>query len=319
MYGKEFKLSRIGSSRYLVNAQEKYKSLESVFKYIRFLLQHSIHKNHRVIVIGGGLVQDIGSFTSHILLRGVDWIFLPTTLLSMADSCIGAKSGINVGKYKNQVGTFHPPIKIYIVLNFLKTLPQEMILDGNGEIIKHAIIKGGGVFDYVAGHLSEIQQNERVASKIIYDSLRVKKEIVEEDELDKGRRKLLNYGHTFGHALEGYTHNTIMHGVAVSIGMDMANYISLRRGLLSQKEFDRMSRLLHANIPYTELPIKNMAAYMDYISHDKKVVDKDVFALLCRGIGKVEIVRICLDNSLRKHIQEYVGSYPVLRTRALAV
>lgn len=319
LYGTLLNLQKIGLSKYLIDVKEKNKSIESVAKYTQFLLRRGVHKNHTIVVIGGGLVQDIGSFTSHILLRGIDWIFFPTTLLSMSDSCIGAKSGINVGKYKNQIGSFHPPKRIYIILNFLKTLPRDMIFDGNGEIIKHAIIKGGQNFEYLTKHLSEIQYNKQIASRIIYDSLLVKKDIIEEDEFDKGRRKLLNYGHTFGHALEGYTKNKIMHGVAVSIGMDIANYISLKRGLLSQKEFDRMSQILHKNIPYENLPIKNMDSYMDFIWHDKKVINNEVFALLCRGIGKVEIVRVGLDNNLRRNISDYIVSYHSLRSRAFSV
>jgi len=317
MYGDMFGNANKFTSKKTIAVFERNKSLDTVQSYIRFLLRHHVKKNHMVIVVGGGLVQDIGSFTSHILLRGIRWIFIPTTLLSMADSCIGSKSGINVGKYKNQVGSFHPPHAIYIDPQFLQTLPRDMILDGNGEIIKHAIISGGKTYDYLTKHLSNIQTNTTAARDVIFQSLLVKKKIVEEDEFDKGIRRLLNYGHTFGHAIEGYTKNSVPHGIAVTMGMDMANYISVQRGLLPQKEYKRMSGLLHQNIPIAKFPIKNIDTYMDFLSHDKKVIGNEVHALLCRGIGHVESIPVKLDKKLKGDVKAYVIAYPEIRSRAL--
>jgi len=305
-------------SRKIIVSREKHKTLDTVTSYIKFLLSHKIKKNHCVIVIGGGFAQDIGSFTTHILLRGIKWIFFPTTLLSMADSCIGSKSGINVGRYKNQVGAFHPPGRIYIYTPFLSTLPKWTILDGNGEIIKHAIIKGGKAFEYLVKNLHRIQENDVIAQNVIRQSLIIKKEIVEEDEFEKARRKLLNYGHTFGHALEGYTNNKISHGISVTIGIDIANFISMKRGFLTKQEFDRISTLLHRNIPYAKLPVINMETYLDFISHDKKAIGDRVYALLCRGIGKIEIVPINLDKQLHDNLIEYIESYSKIRRRALS-
>lgn len=296
-------------SKKIFVAKEQYKSLDSINSYITFLLKHGFRKNHIFIVVGGGLVQDIGSFSAHILLRGVKWIFFPTTLMSMADSCIGSKSGINVGNYKNQLGAFHPPQRVYIYLPFIKTLSREMMYDGYGEILKHAIIKGGKTFSYITDHIQKIQEKDTIARDIIMKSLMVKKEIVEHDEFDIGQRKFLNYGHTFGHALEGYMNNAIYHGVAVSIGMDMANYISMRRGLLPEKTFTKLSKILHQSIPNQVLPIDSVSRYMDFIAHDKKVVGNTVYALLCKGVGNVIVDPIQLDTKLRKDIEAYIASY----------
>ncbi|OGG11303.1 hypothetical protein A2Z00_02385 [Candidatus Gottesmanbacteria bacterium RBG_13_45_10] len=317
LYGNSLDLKKVGISRYSVDANEKNKSLERVAVYVRFLLKNNIHKDHQIVVIGGGMVQDIGSFTCHVILRGIRWIFVPTTLLSMSDSCIGSKSGINVGIYKNQVGTFHPPDVVYIDTKFLHTLPRTMILDGNGEIIKHAIIAGGKTFEYLVKHLSDIQTDGQTAQNVISQSLQVKKEIVEEDEFDRGCRRLLNYGHTFGHAIEGYTKNAVPHGVAVTMGMDMANYISVKRRLLSPKEHDVMSSLFHRNIPYPRFPITHIDRYMDFLSHDKKVIGNTVYALLCCRIGRVESVPVRLDNELKNDIVLYSTSYEEIRNRAL--
>jgi 3-dehydroquinate synthase len=288
----------------IIIAKEANKSLEEVIKYIKFLLKNNIHKNQSITVIGGALIQDIGSFTAHILLRGINWIFVPTTILAMADSCIGSKSGINVGKYKNQVGSFHPPVAIYICPEFIKTLPESEIVNGIGEILKHGLIKGGKAFKEISKRVGNIR-NLKNAQRIIYESLLIKKRIIEEDELEKNIRKILNYGHTFGHAIEGYTDNSISHGSAVIIGMDMANYISFKRGILTQQKYLQMNRILKKYFP-DKFKLENIPLYMKFLKRDKKATDEGVSAILSRGIGKIEIIKIKFDKELEKTISEYI-------------
>jgi len=305
-YEKELTQIKLAKSVKYFSAIEKNKTLVEVNEYIEFLLENNVQKKDKIIVIGGGLVQDIGSFTSHIIKRGIEWIFIPTTLLSMADSCIGSKSGINIGKYKNQVGSFHPPIEIYIYSGFLDTLLKNDFINGIGEITKHALIKGGKAYSNLEKELEKIYSNKNAAEKIIFDSLLIKKEIVEEDELEKGIRKLLNYGHTFGHALEGYTKNKIPHGLGVLIGMDLANYISMKRKLLTQQEFEKIHALLKKFISVKSIPINNVDLYIKFLSTDKKVVENKVDAILCKGIGKIKIIRIVFDKELNNNIQSYL-------------
>lgn len=305
-YKEELKEIKLAQSVKYFDALEKNKNIKEVSKYVEFLLEKNIQKKHKVIVIGGGLVQDIGSFTCHIIKRGIEWIFIPSTLLSMSDSCIGAKSGINVGKYKNQIGSFHPPIDIYIYSGFLKSLHKNDFINGIGEITKHSLIKGGDSYSTLETELEKIHQDQKTAKKIIFNSLLIKKEIVEEDELEKGLRKLLNYGHTFGHALEGYTKNKIPHGLGVLIGMDMANYISLERKLLKEQEFNKIHQLLKKFIQIKIIPIKDLDLYMKYLSTDKKVIGNAVDAILCNGIGKIKIIRVNLDNQLKNNIKNYI-------------
>jgi 3-dehydroquinate synthase len=293
----------------LIEASEDQKSLEKVIEYINFLLENAAQKNHKILVIGGGLVQDIGSFTAHLLLRGIDWIFIPTTLLSMADSCIGSKSGINVGKYKNQVGAFHPPTEVCISPSFLDTLPQSELVNGIGEIIKHALIKGGKQYEFISKNISKLSENKKLATEIIYKSLLIKKEIIEEDELEKGIRKLLNYGHTFGHALEGYTNHKISHGIGVLIGVDLANFISLKEKLMSLSEFNKIHNFIYPFISSYEVRVTDYDIYMEYLSRDKKVIGDEVKALLSEGIGKVKIVKTKLDTKLKDYIREYFDKY----------
>src|SRR5260221_3633916 len=226
LYKKYFRDKKSYLSLKLFEGEENKKNLDEVASYIEYLLTKKIHKNHKLVVIGGGILQDIGSFTAHILLRGIEWIYIPTTLLAMSDSCIGSKSGINVGKYKNQVGVFHPPVEIYLYLPFLDTLSANEIVNGIGEIMKHSLIEGGRVFDYTKSNIKSIAHDKKVTKEIIFQSLLIKKEIIEKDEFEVRQRKILNYGHSFGHALEGYTKHKIPHGDGVLIGMDIANYIS---------------------------------------------------------------------------------------------
>jgi 3-dehydroquinate synthase len=294
---------------HILDAVEKNKTLDRAVTYVKFLLGQGIRKNHTILVAGGGQIQDIGSFAAHILLRGVPWVFVPTTLLAMADSCIGSKSALNVGKYKNQVGAFWPPSHVLIFPKFCKTLPESAVRDGKGEILKHALIGGGSTFKRLTGLLPKIPKNQTALTRIIIESLLIKKQIIEKDEFDRDTRKILNYGHTFGHALEGYTHTAVAHGTAVTIGMDMANFISVRRGLLPQKEFDMISTVLHGNIPYDTLPVRSIPLYMKYLSRDKKMTGDTVTALLCRGIGRVVQVPLKLDKQLAGDIDDYRKYY----------
>lgn len=292
----------------VITPKDSNKNLKEVTKYIEFLLRNNIHKDQTLIVIGGGLIQDIGSFTAHILLRGINWIFVPTTLLAMADSCIGSKSGINVGKYKNQVGSFHPPVSIYIFPEFLKTLPQREFINGIGEILKHALIKGGKNLKDISEQIKDIE-NIEIAEKLVYESLLIKKEIIEKDELEKNIRKVLNYGHTFGHALEGYTKHEISHGVGVLIGIDIANFISVKKKMLALSEFENIHNLIAQYTKRYHAVIKNYDSYVDFLTHDKKVIGDEVYAILSKGIGNIEIVKIKLDGTLKKYIKEYFEKY----------
>lgn len=303
-YKELFDINKYASLKVFDPVEDK-KNISEIASYIEFLLNHKIHKDHKLLVIGGGLVQDIGSFTAHILFRGIDWIFIPTTLLAMADSCVGSKSGINVGKYKNQIGSFHPPVKIFIYLPFLDTLPQAEMINGVGEIIKHALIKGSEAFNFFNKNIDHLGKDKKITEEIIYKSLLIKKEIVEEDEFEKNIRKVLNYGHTFGHALEGYTSHKIPHGIGVLIGMDIANYISVKKEILSLVDFTKIHDLIIRYTKSYEVELKDYDNYMDFLLHDKKVIGNEVYAILSKGIGKIEIMKTKVDFQLKNYIKEY--------------
>lgn len=259
-------------SLYRFSAIEKNKTFDEIGKYIRFLIQEGIQKNDKIIVIGGGLVQDIGCFTASILLRGIEWVFVPTTLLAMADSCIGSKSGINAEGYKNQIGCFHSPSAVYVNTRYLETLPKNEFINGIGEMKKHFIIDGS------------LLNGDPL---FIRESLMVKKKIIEQDYFGLGIRKILNYGHTFGHALEGYTNNKFSHGKAVLWGMNVANTISHRLKILSSTSYLKLQEYIKAE--HIDIDSERL---MEFIKRDKKIMGDFIDLIIPYEIGDVRVERM---------------------------
>ncbi|MEX2451856.1 MAG: AroB-related putative sugar phosphate phospholyase (cyclizing) [Rhodospirillales bacterium] len=259
-----------GDSVLLVDAEESNKSLEKFPGYVEYLVGKSIRRDHMLIAIGGGIIQDITCFLAATLLRGVPWCFYPTTLLAQADSCIGSKSSINSGGAKNILGTFLPPNHIQIDSVFLNTLPEHDLRSGIGEIIKVHIIDGPDSFDKIADDYDRLIDDKALLKRYIYRSLQIKKHYIEEDEFDRDIRNIFNYGHSFGHAIEAATNFSIPHGIAVTIGMDMANFVSANLGVGTEKNFDRMHPTLKKNYRgFEEYPIP-MDSFIKAISKDKK-------------------------------------------------
>ena len=215
---------------YVVEATEEAKSYEKLPPIFVWLLEEGFQRKHHLVVIGGGVLQDIGCFIASVLFRGVAWTLVPTTLLAQCDSCIGSKSSLNIANYKNQLGTFYPPHEILLDIGFLETLPEMEILGGLGEAIKLHLIEGGEAWLRLQAKLGSGRLDAKTVREIVWDSLAIKQRFIEEDELDRGVRNLLNYGHTFAHAYETATHYTIPHGIAVSLGVLSATYFSERIG-----------------------------------------------------------------------------------------
>lgn len=295
------KLSSLASHHiYFVDSIEQNKTLKECTNIINFLLKNNFKRNYKLIGIGGGIVQDLTCFVSSVLFRGVDWIFYPTTLLAQCDSCIGSKSSINVAEYKNQVGTFYPPSKIIIDLAFLGTLSKQEMMSGIGESIKVHFLDPNGDYSFIITNYEEAFKDMTVMLSVVKRSLKIKKEIIEEDEFDKSYRNMLNYGHTFGHALEAATNYAIPHGIAVTAGIAMANYFSLKKGFLSQADYDLMSTTLRKNISGYEDQIaaaKN-DIFIQSLKKDKKNVDNMVGFILTKGPGQVfkEMVDLTKEN-----------------------
>lgn len=228
-------LSCIPMDRALVlPIQEDLKNYESVKSIYDQLLTCAAKKNLHLVAIGGGILQDISGFAASTLYRGISWSFVPTTLLAQADSCIGGKTSLNYGEYKNLLGTFFPPRSIHIYSDFLKTQRLDDFLSGLGEVIKLHLLGAASVGDGLLGSIKELVTQMRSMSTEalalgVHRSLDVKRGFIIEDEFDTGRRNLLNYGHCFGHALESASKFRIPHGQAIVVGMMAANIVARNR------------------------------------------------------------------------------------------
>ncbi|MHB1128780.1 MAG: AroB-related putative sugar phosphate phospholyase (cyclizing) [Ilumatobacteraceae bacterium] len=231
----------------ILEATEDAKSLQRIIPVIDLLVQHKIRRTHHLVAIGGGVIQDITCFIASILLRGIDWHFVPTTLLAQADSCIGSKSSINLESSKNIVGTFYPPRTVWVDASFLASLGDSELRSGIGEILKVHAIDSMESFDDVAANYESMLSDPMVLRKYIRESLLIKKRFIEIDEFDTGIRNIFNFGHSFGHAIETVTNFGVPHGIAVTMGMDIACQISHARGSLPTQHLNRMREHLRKN------------------------------------------------------------------------
>lgn len=294
-----------GPSVLQIEATEVNKSLEKFPVYVSHLLDRGIKRNHVLIAVGGGIIQDIVAFIAATLLRGLRWRFYPTTLLAQADSCIGSKSSVNVGPYKNQLGTFTPPDEILISIDVLDTLDEIDVRSGVGEMIKAHIISGWDDTRSIAGDYRRLANDKRLLGHYIRRSLEIKKAKIEADEFDQDERLVMNYGHTFGHAIESATDYAVPHGIAVTIGMDMANYFSYQFGLIEREVYDEIHPLLAANYSGFEQAAISEERFFAAISKDKKNLGGDVSLILMRGPGQVFRGRYPNDERFRKLCREY--------------
>ena len=288
-----------------IDAHEKQKSYEAIIPIINELIESGFRKNHRLIGIGGGITQDITAFIASIMYRGVNWIFFPTTLLAQGDSCIGSKTSINFGAYKNQVGGFYPPNRIYIDLNFLDTLSSADLQSGLGEMSHYFVVSSEEDFKKYKQNYTPALSNKTVLANMISKSLEIKKSYIEIDEYDQNERQVFNYGHSFGHAIESLTNYTIPHGIAVSFGMDMANYISVKMELLKPEIRNEIRELLEKIWEGYNIKNIDIEKFCNALAKDKKNVGKELRLILCKGYGQVFKAPVKNDLKLKNWISEY--------------
>lgn len=285
----EKKLSRIPQERLvLVEAIEENKIVDTALSICERMTEIPAKRNAHLVSIGGGIIQDITGFVANILYRGIFWTFVPTTLLASCDSCIGGKTSLNYKKYKNLLGTFYPPDEIRICPAFFHTLSQKDFESGLGEVIKFNIMAGEDGLRNIECNIDKIlERDERLLNQFVVSSLNFKKEFIEVDEFDRGERIKLNFAHTFGHAIETVTNYEIPHGTAVAIGMIMADYLSVKRGLLKEDICKRaenvLLRVIHVKIRLTDYPFESFIAAM---RKDKKQTSESLTAVLMTDIAK---------------------------------
>jgi len=306
----EDKLRNIITSKtaFIIEANEESKSLDKFPVYVERLVSQEIRRDHILVAIGGGVIQDIVCFLAATLLRGLKWHFYPTTLLAQADSCIGSKSSINVGRIKNILGTFTPPEQIYICLDFLKTLEERELLSGIGEMLKVHAIDSPGSYDRISSDYADLFSDHSLMKNYIYRSLKIKRTLIELDEFDRGPRNVMNYGHTFGHAIESATDFMIPHGIAVTMGMDMANYVAERLELTEMDVYERMHAALRKNYDVfakMDIPAEK---FFSAISKDKKNTDDKLKIIIPDRKGKMVPYLYPLDPSFKEICLEYLRS-----------
>jgi 3-dehydroquinate synthase len=296
-------------STFLVDVDEKAKSLEKLPPLVEHLTLNAVRRDTTFVAIGGGVVQDITCFISSIFLRGIPWVYIPTTLLSQADSCIGSKSSINTESAKNILGTFYPPKKVYIWPEFLRTLTNSEIRSGVGEILKVCAIDGIESFGALTVELQELYCNQETLLDYIRKSLEIKKKYIELDEFDRGPRNIFNYGHSFGHAIEFAANYSIPHGVAVTIGMDLANFISGKLGYTSIDHFRRMHPALVENAGhFWGLPFP-IDSFFEALLRDKKNTQTELGLVLPTGSdAKIERVNVQMSPTFKSLCVDYYES-----------
>ncbi|MDR0605724.1 MAG: hypothetical protein LBG80_15630 [Bacteroidales bacterium] len=220
------------------DAVEQNKNMNMVLQLCDTLMSYNAKKNMTVVSFGGGITQDVTGFLVSILYRGINWVYVPTTLLSQADSCLGSKTSLNYGHFKNLLGSFYPPSVVYIDVEFTKTLSKIDFYSGLGEIVKLHLMGGSRNIAAIMDEIDAIdagRDNVELLTQLVQNSLQIKYSYIKDDEFDSGKRNLLNYGHCFGHALEASSGYAIPHGIAVVIGIIFANLVAVQRGLLSEK------------------------------------------------------------------------------------
>lgn len=287
----------------IVDDREENKDFTTIQQILDCAFTNKLDRKSLMIALGGGVISDMVGFASGIYQRGIDFINIPTTLLAQVDASVGGKTGINTHFGKNLIGIFHQPKKVYVNPLFLKTLKQREFFAGIAEILKIAICFDRAFFDFL---FEKNLNNLDVLSEAIKKSIKLKADIVEQDEREDGIRMGLNYGHTFAHVIELETnYKKFLHGEAVAIGMQMANSLALKLGLLSPEEVKKIEFLLEKYHLLLQYRICDIKGFYNKFFIDKKTCYDTLRFILPNGIGKMKIV----DNVEKEKLLEVLGVY----------
>ena len=266
---------------------EQYKNMHTILTVIDTLLENKCDRKTVIIAFGGGVIGDMAGFTASLVLRGIDFVQVPTTLLAMVDSSVGGKTGVNHKEGKNLIGAFYQPKFVWIDTTYLETLPEREYLAGCGEVAKYGYIGGIEMFHFIKGHFEALlNQDLIVLEKAIQYSVEIKASVVADDEREQGNRALLNYGHTFGHALEKfYKYSGILHGEGVIWGIYCALELSVVGGLLSTEDEQELRTSLES-LPLPTLPTPpDIDALYQAMGSDKKSIAGSIYFVVPSGVG----------------------------------
>ncbi len=284
---------------------EQYKNWESIEFILDRMFDHRLNRKSLLVAFGGGVIGDMGGFASSLYNRGIDFIQVPTTLLSQVDASVGGKTGINNKYGKHLIGAFHQPKAVHIDPSFLNTLPSREFGAGVAEIVKMAVTFNREFFEWLEDNDLREGENLLVA---ITKAVQTKARVVEADEKEQGLRAALNYGHTFGHVIENETrYETYLHGESVAIGMIMANDLACEIGFMNQEEVQRVRAVLaRYDLPLT-YEIHDVEKFYQAFFLDKKSSDSSITFILPRSIGGVEITDAVSADTVKSILQRYQG------------
>lgn len=291
LYGNEVQeqLASSGFSkvyRFVFTAGEENKTLDVITDLYEFLIQHGFDRSDVLIALGGGVTGDMTGYAAATYLRGIRFVQIPTSLLSMVDSSIGGKTGVDFRGYKNMVGAFYMPSLVYVNFSVLKSLDALQRSSGMGEIIKHSLIRDKEYYHSLNAQKEEILSlNTDAVMDMVLRSQEIKKQVVENDPKEKGERAHLNFGHTIGHAIEKYANFSLLHGYCVALGMVAAAYISFLRGNITKDELLSMEELMKSYGLSTRYYDINNEEVIDNCFHDKKKEGNSIRFVLLDAVG----------------------------------
>jgi 3-dehydroquinate synthase len=304
---------KLDRSAIFVPALETNKSLDASPALIEQMRHSGANRQTHLVAVGGGIIQDLSAFIASVYMRGLQWSYIPTTVLAMVDSCIGGKSSINVGPYKNLVGTIHPPAQVFIDPALALTLPADDQSSGLIEAAKICFCHGADSFDRHVSYEPQPGMSTEALEQVIVNSLLAKKHFIEIDEFDKGERLLLNFGHTFGHAIEGASHYAIPHGIGVGIGILCALDFQRRHGV----DYTRASRvrLLEDHLDAMLRPIHDLGEHLralpldevvERFESDKKHGVENYTLILVTAAGVVQLQRLPKSAGVRRNVRDAI-------------
>ena len=305
--------TKINSKTIVTKSGEQTKSFAFLEKICEEILEQNADRKSLIIAFGGGVIGDLSGFIASILLRGIDFVQVPTTLLSAVDSSVGGKTAINSKAGKNLIGSFYQPQLVICDLNFLKTLPARELRSGYAEVVKYGLIQDKIFFDFLVKNAPKIfALDEEILTQIITKSCQSKAEIVSQDEKENGARALLNFGHTFGHIFETETNysSEILHGEAVALGMLMAAKMSLDFGMISEGDFAQIKSHL-IDCEFVIDPKKIRASWDEknltkHLYKDKKTEGGNLTFILLEEIGRAVIKKSVALKDFEKVLREFV-------------
>ena len=271
-----------------VPAGEEYKTVEISEQIWMAMSDYQISRKDLVINIGGGVITDLGGFVASLFKRGLDFINIPTTLLSQVDASVGGKTGVDLGPFKNQVGVFSDARAVYVDTQFLSTLEDEQLRSGFAEMIKHALITGREYWE----RLKDVDALSDDLQGLIRESVEIKRDIVAADHKEEGERKKLNFGHTIGHAIEGFlleNGNPTLHGYAVSWGIIAESFISQQKGLLAIEDLEEITQMTRSKFPSAPISKENFKRIIQLCYNDKKNHGGIIRCVLLSKIGEAQI------------------------------